>query len=181
MAAAKIPPDLEGEILARYGRGEGGETIAAWLLSAHGIQVSDRSVRNFLEKKRKEREPIARAVIVEAVTRTVTNDLEALEELAAKAREIQRLSMLGEKKSPTLCLEAIRTELAVRSQRLKFSGGDEPDAPSNGLGAKSAVILLSPRRVIAPPQIPAPPPSESPASGASEGNLSQHDDESDAP
>jgi len=180
MAASKIPPELEGEILARYGKGDGGEAIAAWLLSAHGIQVSDRAVRNFLEKKRKEREPIARAVIVEAVTKTVTSDLEALEVLISESREIQRMAMLVEKKSPTLALEAIRTQLAIRQTRLKFSGGDEPDAPTAG-GPKTAVVLLSPRRAIAPPQIPAPPSSESPASGTSEGNLSPHyEDESDA-
>lgn len=172
MAASKIPPDLEGEILARYGRGEGGEAIAAWLLSAHAIQVSDRAVRNFLEKKRKEREPIARAAIAEVVVRTVTNDLAALEELAAKAREMQLFAMLGEKKSPTLALDAIRTELAVRQTRLKFAGGDEHDGPKGDPRAVSAVILLSPRRAT-PPQIP--PPGESPDQGSCEGKPPQHD------
>jgi hypothetical protein len=177
MAASKIPPALEGEILARYGAGEGGESIAAWLLSAHGIQVSDRAVRNFLEKKRKEREPIARAVIVEAVTKTVTRDLDALESMILRAQTIGMNPLLH----PGTALDAIKVELAIRTTRLKFSGGDEPDAPQ--AGAKSAVILLSPRRAIASPQIPTSPPtsSESPTSGSSEGDLSQHDPDESAP
>lgn len=172
MSAPKIPTALEGDILTRAGQGASAADLAAWLGADHGIEVSDRSVRTFLEKRRREREPIARAVIVENVTKSITTDLDALEYLAGKAREILQRATMGEKLQPSIALDAIKTELAVRAQRLKFAGGDEADGPKGDPRAASAVILLSPRRATASPQIPTSPPtsSESPSSGPSEGD-----------
>jgi hypothetical protein len=156
VSAKKIPPDIEPELLGRAGRGESGDELAAWLDQAHGIKVSGRRVRAFLEEKRREREPIARAAIVKVVSETVAADLQALDELATEARALLEIAKLSG--NLFAAIQAISVEKSVRETRLKLSGGSEPDQPPGGGRAATAVILLPPERRIELPALPAPAP-----------------------
>lgn len=158
MSAKKIPPDIEPELLARAGRGESGDQLAAWLSETHGIEMSGRRVRAFLENIRRERSPIARAATVAAVSKTVGTDLAELEILAGEAREI--LTLAKGKQNFFAAVQAIQAEAKIRETRLKLSGAMEPDAPQ-GQRAATAVILLPPEKPIAVPQLP--PPAQKPA------------------
>jgi hypothetical protein len=156
MSAKKIPPDLEPELLARAGRGESAAEIAAWL-GTQNVQISDRGVRRFLEQVRREREPIARSVAVQVVTKTVGTDLAELQNLADEARAV--LDKAKERGNLFAAVAAIQAEHAVRSTRLRLAGA-EPDPKAPGIIAggglrPTAVILLPPeRRDPAPTPVP---------------------------
>jgi|GEM_PF-4330235 len=87
MSLKVIPPDREADILARAGAGEGTESIAAWLSGELGRKINGRRVREFLERCRAERAPIARAVIAEKLGRTLTADLDAVDGILERARK----------------------------------------------------------------------------------------------
>lgn len=143
----KIPPDLEPDLLARAGRGETGDELAAWLKAEHGIEMSGRRVRAFLEAGRREREPIARAATVAAVTKTIGTDLAEMEVLALNARAIhdQALNVVeGQRPNLFAAIQAISVEKSIRETRLKLSGAMEPDAPQQP--RVSAVVLLPPEK-----------------------------------
>lgn len=84
-----IPEDREPEILRRHGSGERPDDIAVWLTSELGRPVDGRRVREFLEKVRKGRAPAAKAVLDAEVARVVTADLQAVDDLLARERELQ--------------------------------------------------------------------------------------------
>lgn len=87
MAVRKIPKELEPEIIARTAQGASARQIADWLLADHGVSVKRQSVLAFLHRTGNERAEVAKAVVREVLTRTVTSDLEHLEEIRNELRE----------------------------------------------------------------------------------------------
>lgn len=81
-----IPDNMQAEVLERAGRGETGEQIAAWLTEALGREVSKQRVNELLARIRKERAPIAQAVVAAKVAETAGRDLDAVEQLVQRAR-----------------------------------------------------------------------------------------------
>lgn len=85
-----IPPKLHKALLERAGTtGDGGPALSAWLLSAHGIEASPRAVQRYLKEVGDERAPIARAVAREQLSKTVTSDLDAIDQLLRDAQQYQ--------------------------------------------------------------------------------------------
>jgi hypothetical protein len=87
-----IPDNLQAEVLQRAGRGETGEQIAAWLSEeltrqrGQPVTVVKQRVNELLARIRKERAPIAQAVVAAAVAQHVGADLNAVDELVQRAR-----------------------------------------------------------------------------------------------
>jgi hypothetical protein len=86
MSAKLIPDNMHGEVLERAGRGESGDQIAAWLTERLGRPVHKQRVNELLGRIRKERAPIAQAVVAAKVGETVGRDLDAVDELMVRAR-----------------------------------------------------------------------------------------------
>lgn len=84
-----IPPELETEILKKYGQGATGPEISAWLKRIHSIDAKPRAVQRLVQRIGKERAPIARAVVQEKLSKTLTSDLDAVEQLLADARGVR--------------------------------------------------------------------------------------------
>lgn len=86
-----IPPDREPEILARAGKGETAEQIAAWLSLPEVLNrpVDGRRVREFLEANRKSRAGITAAIIEKRVSESVVSDLDAVAALLNGERTLQ--------------------------------------------------------------------------------------------
>ena len=82
----KIPPDLVPELLARHGKGETSPQLAVWLLEAHGIEITGRSIRRFLASRAEERRELVQNVVAEKLAPVIDGDLVALGEIADRLR-----------------------------------------------------------------------------------------------
>ena len=93
MAAPKrITPDMLPGMLKLAGEGKSAGEIAAWILTEHKVKVSDRAIRQHMEKVRAERRPIAQAVVQEKLSKTLTTDLDAVDDLLRRARKLEDLA-----------------------------------------------------------------------------------------
>jgi len=127
-----IPPEREPAILERVGRGESADSVAVWLSGELGRKVNGRRVREFLERSRKERAPIAAAVIADKIGKTVGSDLDALQEMIAEAAALQK--QMAEGGDPRGAVTALREKHSIVKTRLEMSGagGDNPSQAADG-------------------------------------------------
>jgi hypothetical protein len=84
-----IPEDLYPEILARSGKRESSDSIAVWVSEKIGKNVNGRTVRLMLAQVRKERAPLAKQIVTEELSKTLTADLQAVEDLLADIKKHQ--------------------------------------------------------------------------------------------
>lgn len=120
--AKVIPPDREESILARAGKGESADKIAVWLSKELGRKVDGRRVREFLEKVRKDRAPIAEAVIADKVGKTVGSDLDALQDMLEQLDDLHdRMDTAGDLRG---AIAALREKHALVKTRLELNGGN---------------------------------------------------------
>jgi hypothetical protein len=140
-----IPPNLEGEILKKFGESWSSRRISEWLKTEHAVTASHNAVAKFLAKHREERADVAKAIVREKLGQTVTSDIDELEAARKRAREIEAEAMVGEvvmrNGKPVmvdgkplripdheLALKAIKLETDILDKKLHYSGAGEPDA-----------------------------------------------------
>lgn len=144
-----IPSDREPEILARVGSGESTESIAEWLSGVLGRRVDGRRVRDLLERIRKERAPIAKAVVAAKLGKTLTTDLDSLSDALARAVEDERAARLGyadlDAGSPewARCLSAASSARGdlLRGHELRFRLSGATDGAADDVDAVRARLL----------------------------------------
>lgn len=147
-----IPPDLEPEVLAKYGEGWRSRKIAEWLKVEHGVECSHAAVARIVAHARTERADVAKDVVREKLSKTLTTDLDVLE---AELRRVEKLSarlhkrahqdldilekpseadynalrtaMLGADRMVARALEASATLTGIAKTKLHFAGADAPD------------------------------------------------------
>lgn len=96
MAAKAIPPKLEPEILAKAGEGLTTQKISDWLLKTHKVTASRMAVQRLLERIRKERAPIAQAIVQSELASTITADLAGIDDLIkSKTKLLKRAGDLS--------------------------------------------------------------------------------------
>lgn len=123
----KIPPDLVPELLARHGRGETSPQLSAWLLEAHKIEITGRSIRRFIANRADERREAVRSVVAEKLAPVVDADLVALGEIAERLKGYaSKAEALGKM---SLAIRASEAEANVRVSRLKLAGAGGDDKP----------------------------------------------------
>lgn len=91
-APPKIPPKLFEDLLRLRADGKSGQDMADWLKTEHGVKVSRQAVQNKLAAIDKEREPIARAVAIAKLTKSVATDLDAVEAIIDRAIEDEKFA-----------------------------------------------------------------------------------------
>lgn len=124
----KIPPDLVPELIARSGKGETSPALAKWLQDDHGITITARSIRRFLEHRVEERRDAVRSVVAEKLAPVVDGDLVALGEIAERLKRYAELTESVGKID--WAIRASEAEANVRATRLKLAGaGDAPPPP----------------------------------------------------
>lgn len=85
-----IPEDLYPEILERSAKRQSTDSIAEWVSGKIGKSVNGRTVRLMLSQIRKERAPIAQAVVTERLSKTLNADLDAVDKLLAGAQKYEQ-------------------------------------------------------------------------------------------
>jgi hypothetical protein len=120
---AKINEEIRRELLKRAAEGEGSESLAGWLRSAHGITITGRAVRKRIAEVQRERADVAKVIVRETLTREIPDDLARLERIAADAYKMAQ----GHKKDPKLWCLLMEQVRKVSETKLHFSGADVPD------------------------------------------------------
>ncbi len=132
-----IPPRLHAEVLARAGEGLNCADIASWLGREHNVKTHESSVKRLLRKVAAERAPIAKAVVTEQLSKTLTVDLSSMNALLKRsvsneARCTQLIKAAGDE--PVLQLRAMEQMRRERAEqrsllelRFRLSGADSND------------------------------------------------------
>lgn len=117
----KISPTLEREILALAADGKSATEISAWLLAERGVKISRQNVNKRLRQTRVARADVAKAVVREALTKTVVSDLDRL------SREQVRVERLGRRLHARTIrsLDAIETAIAHAKEPQKGPAAKE--------------------------------------------------------
>lgn len=143
----RIPTEKHAEILRRAATGESSDAIAAWL-TLEGIEVTGRSIRKMLEKRRTERADVTKAIVRDELGKTLTADLSEMDDLLRRARAIEDAVAPGvdedgrpTKGDPALALKAIEQQRKIIDTRLHYSGAGEPDAGASTLGDLMALAF----------------------------------------
>lgn len=126
----KIPPEREADILAKAGEGWPHHQIAAWLLSEHQVEVSRQAISKLLARVQGERSQVAKAIVREHLARTLTPDLDLLDEQTANVRELAKSLFERAKKNSKRVPRYLRVVEQIRRNvhtKLHFSGADQPD------------------------------------------------------
>jgi hypothetical protein len=137
-----IPPKYEELVLEKSGEGQSTRTIAAWLKSEHGVQTTHKTVAVFLAGKRAERSKVTKAIVQEKLGKTVTLDIDRLEECAVELHKMARrvLSRVDDpERSPLaappeeLYLKVVEQLRKLTDTKLHYSGADAPEDAFSGL------------------------------------------------
>lgn len=131
-APKKIPPNLKPTLLEQRGQGMTSDQSAAWLLATHGIKCSGAAVRAILKTLTAERSEITREVTRAKLAPQVTSDLDRLDAIRRRAREIERAA----KDAPETALRAQRVQAEVLDKKLHYAGADA------GVSAVQGVVIL---------------------------------------
>lgn len=121
MASPKIPATLENEILTRAQAGESSEAIAEWLKTAHGIEVTRRTVSRRVAERAADRASVTKGSVREKLASEAMSDLDVLKEIRDDARAmVERLR--GE--DPRTALQAMKVAADAADKRLHYAGAD---------------------------------------------------------
>jgi hypothetical protein len=138
--ASKIPEVLRGEVLTRAGEGEGSEQIAAWLLAEHQVRITGRSVRSFLAARREERSEITKDRLAAKLDKTITADLDRVDQLLGDAKAVQdhawghgKLEDGEPRFDGELALKAMEQQRKLLELRFKLSGAGGPEQQPLGV------------------------------------------------
>ncbi len=130
MSKLAIPPEKHALVLDLAGQGKSTRQISDHL-GTLGIKASYKAVGRLLQELRKERSEVARAVVREELSTTLTADIRRLERLVKQAMSRIRKGADGKKPDPdTWCRLAEQARKLIET-KLKHSGADEPDGDSS--------------------------------------------------
>lgn len=120
-----ITPELQLEIQNRAAVGWSARQISDWLHNEHGIKYSHVSVNRRIKKYRSERKQYSEEILKPYLEKTLTADLELLDEIIKDARKVLKdAQKVGE---PRLVLSAIDRLDKLLNTRRKFVGIDDKD------------------------------------------------------
>lgn len=119
----KITAELEPEVLRKATEGWSAERIAAWLFTAHKVQISGTAIRKRLTQTRTDRADVAKVIVREVLGKSIPEDLARLERLALKAEKLA-----GDcEHDPALWAKLADQVRKFTETKLHFSGADTPD------------------------------------------------------
>lgn len=121
--APNIPASLEDAVLEKAYAGLGCRQISEWLLAEHNVAASYVTVSRWLKRRRNERADIAKVVVREKVTSSVTKDIDRLELFAKKAMRIARAC----EHEPAVWAKVAEQVRKFTESKLKACGLDQPD------------------------------------------------------
>jgi hypothetical protein len=124
-AHKRITGDMVAGMLKLAGSGKSAAEIAAWILAEHKVKVSDRAVRQHLAKVAKDREPLAKAVVQEQLSKTLTADITALDRLLGRAHQVE-LDAGNPEKLEELDKELARLALSDIEEAVDATGAVKP-------------------------------------------------------
>jgi len=124
--ARGIPPELERAILEQAGKKRTTREISAWLAEEHGISVSHVTVGKFLRAAREERADVAKNVLREKLSGSLTSDIDRLERFARKCAILANKN----KHDPKAFVMLVGELRKITDTKLHYSGADESDEPS---------------------------------------------------
>ncbi len=175
----KIPDSLHEPIRLKHAQeGKGSRAIATWLAEAHGVHVSHQCVNDLLQSLLAERTEVTKAVIAERVGKSVTSDLDVLDEQLQHARSVEaalRAQLVGPDgqalrpsldpnkeivggvyatigKTPLASVwrQAAAEVRELASKKLALSGAGEPGGKPAGDAPPPGVIVITGKRFDAP-------------------------------
>ena len=126
-----IPPRLHAEVLARAGDGLSCAEIASWLGRERSVTTHESSVKRLLRKVAAERAPIAKAVVTEQLSKTLTTDLSSMDALLKRsfANEARCQQVCNSNEDPLIKIRAMEQarrerneQRALLDMRLRLSG-----------------------------------------------------------
>jgi hypothetical protein len=146
VATVAIPSKLEGAVLEKAANGWSCRQIAEWLGKEHAVTASHVTVSRWLKRRRSERADIAKAVVREKVTSSVTKDIDRLELFVKKAMRIARKS----ESDPIVWAKVAEQVRKFTESKLKACGLDQDDEPAKAK-ASAEVTINAPVIFIPPP------------------------------
>ncbi len=129
--ATKITPVFEREILRRSAEGLSTRQLAAWLFETHAVKVTHQAIGLLLKRTQESRADAAKSVVREAMVRHLVPDLDRLEEIRKEAAK-----RAGVQTDDEVWVKLAKVEADVIDRKLKASGADTPDAPSDTAGVR---------------------------------------------
>lgn len=120
-----ITPDLQLEIQNRAAVGWSARQISDWLLAEKGIKYSHVSVARRIKRSRSERKQYSEEILKPYLEKTLTSDLDLLEEIIRDARKV--LKEAQKSVEPRLVLAAIDRLDKLLNTRRKFCGIDDSE------------------------------------------------------
>jgi uncharacterized protein YjbJ (UPF0337 family) len=122
VATFGIPVTLEAEVIAKASQGLSSAAIAAWLKEAHGVEVSDRTVRRRVQDRATERADATKGTVREKLGKEVTSDLDEMRAAADRAKSYEaELVKAEDYRGATMAAKAVAE---ILDKRLHYAGAD---------------------------------------------------------
>lgn len=125
MSHGKITEVLEPFVGELAAKGCSTRDISAQLQRVHGVKVSHATVAKYLSSRRTERADVAKVVVREQLSQTLTADIKRLDRFAKKA---VRLANKNERE-PLVWAKLAEQVRKFTEAKLKAAGVNEPDMP----------------------------------------------------
>lgn len=125
----RIPPEREGDVLAKAAQGWTHRKIAAWL-AEEGIQTSQPAVTRLLQRLQAQHADSARAVVREKLASAVSPGLDQLAIQTDRVRRLCTRLYNQAKVSPKAVSPFLKAVEQLRKNvdtQLHYSGADQPD------------------------------------------------------
>lgn len=123
-----IPPELHAEVLTRAATGASSVEISDWLRTEHQVVASDRAVRTLLHTHRDFRASVTQVVATDKLAPLVTSDLDELDAIRQRVRQIEVVATLDKKYG--IALKAADLQAKILCRKLEFSGVGGASEPS---------------------------------------------------
>lgn len=128
VAPTPITPDILLEMQNRAAVGWSTRQISEWLMKEKGIKYSHISVAKRIKKSRSERKQYSEEILKPYLEKTLTSDLDLLDEIIKDARKVLKDAQKGNE--PRLVLSAIDRLDKLLNTRRKFCGIEDKDEDS---------------------------------------------------
>lgn len=134
----KIPADTLKQILIWAGQGLSQDDIVSKVRNELGVKAGRNAIVRRIRRALVERADIAKSVVSAELKGTLTADLDAMDWLAARARD---LGLKAEQRQRIgLALQAVETELKVREARVRLAMNDKGKNNNFGIDARRNLV-----------------------------------------